>query len=369
MKKNKNNTNDKKRLILILAPVLLASAILFFALFSSENKAVQEEIPQSSYTELLIPDSQEEESIASKKESYIKEKNEKRRLQIEEENEVYREEDFFKYLSEGEEEDEEKIKREINNVSIEELYAEDMGASSTSSPKYNKNTISRSSIQEKKIEKHPVSTKQKITSISQNPKPTVKEESNIEKMYREATSTSGLQQTENQQEEQVPIDGRRRRRRSTSTSSENKLIHACIHGDQTISTGATVRMRLLEDLLLNDKRISKNTLFYGIATIGKERLNINVSSIKFNNEIIKTTFSIYDNDALIGLNLPDNIKQAMSQKAKQNVINNINIPSSGGIIGDAISGTANAVKNVIQNQESQMKVTLKSNYKIFILQN
>lgn len=56
-------------------------------------------------------------------------------------------------------------------------------------------------------------------------------------------------------------NGKRVRRQPTSAPGNSNLFRACIHGDQTVVTGSTVRMRLLQDVTLSGMKIPANTLF------------------------------------------------------------------------------------------------------------
>lgn len=55
-------------------------------------------------------------------------------------------------------------------------------------------------------------------------------------------------------------NGLRIRRLPTSVPGNNNLFKACIHGDQTVVTGSTVRMRLLQDITISGMKIPANTL-------------------------------------------------------------------------------------------------------------
>ncbi len=50
-------------------------------------------------------------------------------------------------------------------------------------------------------------------------------------------------------------NGLRIRRLPTSVPGNNNLFKACIHGDQTVVTGSTVRMRLLQDITISGMKI------------------------------------------------------------------------------------------------------------------
>nr|WP_257220381.1 conjugative transposon protein TraM [Phocaeicola dorei] len=68
----------------------------------------------------------------------------------------------------------------------------------------------------------------------------------------------------------MPENGKAGTRQPTSTPGNSNLFRACIHGDQTVVTGSTVRMRLLQDVTLSGMKIPANTLFYGVATFGSQ---------------------------------------------------------------------------------------------------
>lgn len=58
-------------------------------------------------------------------------------------------------------------------------------------------------------------------------------------------------------------------------------IRACIHGDQTIMDGQTVKLRLLEPLQAGNLVIPQNTLVAGTGKVQGERLDIVVSSVEY----------------------------------------------------------------------------------------
>lgn len=112
--------------------------------------------------------------------------------------------------------------------------------------------------------------------------------------------------------------------------------------------------------------IPKNTIFYGIAQIGSDRLSIRVSSLKYENYIAQVQFIVYDNDAIEGLNLPDNIKNEILKQSSSNTISSVSLPQSTGVISDVVNTTANVIKGVTSSSIKEIKVNLKSNYKIYI---
>lgn len=63
-------------------------------------------------------------------------------------------------------------------------------------------------------------------------------------------------------------------------------IPACVHGNQTITDGQAVRLRLLEPMQVAGVRIPRNTLVVGAARVQGERLGIDITSLEYRGTII-----------------------------------------------------------------------------------
>ncbi len=115
-------------------------------------------------------------------------------------------------------------------------------------------------------------------------------------------------------------NGLRVRRLPASIPGNSNLFKACIHGDQTVVTGSTVRMRLLQDVTISGMKIPANTLFYGVATLGANRLDIVVSNLKVGDNLNPVSVVVFDNDAMEGLNLPNNLKANAAKRMEQGLV-------------------------------------------------
>lgn len=169
----------------------------------------------------------------------------------------------------------------------------------------------------------------------------------------------------------IAENGKRTRRQQASMPSSNTLFKACIHGDQTVVTGSTVRMRMLEDAVVCGMKIPANTLFYGVATLGANRMEVVVNNLKVGNTISPVSFVIFDNDAMEGLNLPNNMKAQAAKRMQQGLVQNIDMPlaSIGTMtseITSAVNATTQIAKQILNMKLSQVKVHLKSNYQMYI---
>ena len=89
------------------------------------------------------------------------------------------------------------------------------------------------------------------------------------------------------------------------------------------------------------------------------------------NSINPVSFIIFDNDAMEGLNLPNNMKAMAAKRMQQGLIQNIDMPLSAigtmtSEVTSAINATTQIAKQILNMSLSQVKVHLKSNYEMYI---
>ena len=78
---------------------------------------------------------------------------------------------------------------------------------------------------------------------------------------------------------------------------EPKLIKAIIDEDIKAVDGSRVRLRLLDDIEINEAVLPKGSYLYAIMSgFGSQRVQGNVSSVLIDDEIVKISLSIYDTD-------------------------------------------------------------------------
>lgn len=87
-------------------------------------------------------------------------------------------------------------------------------------------------------------------------------------------------------------------------SMGKNTIRACVHNDQTLMDGQTVKLRLLEPLQAGNVIVPKNSLVSGSAKVQGERLDILVSSLEYAGNIIPVELAVYDSDGQRGFPYP-----------------------------------------------------------------
>ncbi|MDR0873132.1 MAG: conjugative transposon protein TraM [Prevotellaceae bacterium] len=159
-------------------------------------------------------------------------------------------------------------------------------------------------------------------------------------------------------------------------SKERKnTISACIHADQTILDGESVRLRLLEPMQAGKMLIRENTILSGFAKIQGERLQIIINSLEYNGNIFPVEMSVYDTDGQRGIFIPDtkevNAAKEIAANMGTNAGTSISLSSDAGeqFAADMGRNVIQGVSQFLSKKIREVKVNLKAGYRVFLLPN
>jgi conjugative transposon TraM protein len=157
-------------------------------------------------------------------------------------------------------------------------------------------------------------------------------------------------------------------------SKERKnTISACIHADQTLMDGESVRLRLLEPMRVGKMLVCENTLLSGFAKIQGERLQITVTSMEYGGNIIPVEMSVYDTDGQRGIFIPDtkeiNAAKEIAANMGTNAGTSISLSSDAGeqFAADMGRSVIQGVSQFFSKKMRKVKVNLKAGYRVFLL--
>ena len=150
-------------------------------------------------------------------------------------------------------------------------------------------------------------------------------------------------------------------------------ISACIHADQTLTDGESVRLRLLEPMRAGKMLVRENTLLSGFAKIQGERLQITVASMEYGGNIIPVEMSVYDTDGQRGIFIPDtkeiNAGKEVAANLGTNAGTSISLSSDAGeqFAADMGRSVIQGVSQFFSRKMREVKVNLKAGYRVFLL--
>ena len=185
-------------------------------------------------------------------------------------------------------------------------------------------------------------------------------------------TVSGLQQPMSDAEYSKPRNYGFNTAVGSSYSMGKNTIRACVHQDQTLTDGQTVKLRLLEPLQAGNIVVPKNTLVSGSAKVQGERLDIQVSSLEYAGNIIPVELAVYDSDGQKGLSVPSSLEQEAAKEAMANIGaglgTSISFAQSAGqqIAMDLTRGVMQGGSQYLAKKFRTVKVHLKANYQVML---
>lgn len=153
-------------------------------------------------------------------------------------------------------------------------------------------------------------------------------------------------------------------------------IKACVHGDQTIISGQSVRLRLLEAMRVGKYVLPRNTLITGEGSIKGERLDIEILQVEHNGTIIPVELTVRDNDGQAGIFIPGSMEASAAKEMAANLGQNLgtsisitNQSAGDQLLSEVGRGAIQGVSQYISKKMREEKVHLKSGYTLMLYQN
>ena len=150
-------------------------------------------------------------------------------------------------------------------------------------------------------------------------------------------------------------------------------IAACIHSDQTIIDGQSVRLRLLEPLQAGNTIVPKNSILTGMARIQGERLGISVVSLEVGGTIIPVSLRVFDTDGQQGIFIPGSMELNAAKEIAANMGTSVgtsfNISNDAGeqFVADMGRSLVQGTSQFFSRKIREVKVNLKAGYRLLLL--
>lgn len=150
-------------------------------------------------------------------------------------------------------------------------------------------------------------------------------------------------------------------------------IRACVDKTQTVEKEGNVRIRLLEPAQAPGRTIPEGAVLSAEAKIDGGRLQLKVSSIELDGNIIPVELSIYDVDGQQGLYVPSSAEMeaakemaaGMGRTSGTSIMMNQNAGQQ--ITADLSKGLIQGLSGYLSKKASTRRVTLKAGHKVFLV--
>ncbi len=144
-------------------------------------------------------------------------------------------------------------------------------------------------------------------------------------------------------------------------------IEAAIHETQNLVDGSIVKIRLLNDIAINDETIAKGNFVFGKASLQGERLHIEITSLRKGNSLFPVKLLAYDLDGMEGVHIPGAITREVAKQSAGNSLQTFEMGSlDPSLKAQATTAGINAAKTLLTKKAKLIKVTVKAGYKILL---
>jgi len=143
-------------------------------------------------------------------------------------------------------------------------------------------------------------------------------------------------------------------RTEMASINTDPYIYAEVDGEQVVKTNSRLRMRLIENAMINAKPVQKNTLIYGFISFKPNRALIEIENIQHQPVKLKA-FDLQDGSE--GIYVENSFRNDATREVISDVVEDINVTGVPQISG---------FKKIFQRDNKNIKVTITNNYKLIL---
>ncbi|HEY4061191.1 MAG TPA: conjugative transposon protein TraM [Puia sp.] len=156
-----------------------------------------------------------------------------------------------------------------------------------------------------------------------------------------------------------------RGRRAEELSSNT--LPAIVQGNQKLVAGATIALRLTEEVLIDSIRMPRDQLLYGTVSIHNDRMGVHINSIRNGLILYTVSIEVYDMDGQPGIHIKDMSLRQVTKESADMGVGSLNVlgydPTIG---GQAANAGFQAVKSLFRKKVRPMRVPVKNGYTVLL---
>ncbi|GAB2793434.1 hypothetical protein GCM10027275_42950 [Rhabdobacter roseus] len=144
-------------------------------------------------------------------------------------------------------------------------------------------------------------------------------------------------------------------------------LPAVVHQDQTLVSGATVKLRLTADVYLSGQLVPEGSFLYGTASIRGERLRVEVGSIRRDNALFPVKLSVYDLDGMEGIYVPGALGRTVAKQSLSQDLQGLNLEVLNPSLGaQAVQAGLQTARTFLGRKTRLVQVTVKAGYQVLL---
>lgn len=149
--------------------------------------------------------------------------------------------------------------------------------------------------------------------------------------------------------------------------ADENAIEAIVPENTILVNGAVLKLRLVTDVFINGVLIPKNNIVSGIVALDNERLQVEINSIRHDNNLFPVKLEVFDLDGLAGIYIPGAISRDVAKQSADNSLQLMELTSlDPSLKAQAAAAGVNTVKSLLNRKVKQVKVMVKTGYKVLL---
>ncbi len=156
------------------------------------------------------------------------------------------------------------------------------------------------------------------------------------------------------------------KRDSVSAEKEFLAVPAELVDGGKVISGATVRLRLLDTVVLKNVVIPKGHEVFGLCRVTNQRLLLNIKNIRLGNSIVPVDLTMYGLDGMAGISAPDAVLGNAAGSGAVDAVNGVSVYGMDGIGGQVAGAGIDAAKSLFSKKVKVVKVKLAAGQKVLL---
>lgn len=145
-------------------------------------------------------------------------------------------------------------------------------------------------------------------------------------------------------------------------------IKAVVHETQTLVSGATIKMRLEQEVYINGSLIPKGSLVFGQCLVEGERLKVAIEGIRHEDRILPVKLEAYSLDALPGIRIPGAIARKVTKDGAGEAVQGMQMMSlDPSLEMQAASAGIETAKTLFNKKVKLIRVTVKAGHPVLLV--
>jgi hypothetical protein len=133
--------------------------------------------------------------------------------------------------------------------------------------------------------------------------------------------------------------------------------------------GSTIRLRLLDSVVLKNVVIPKGHFVFGLCRLVNQRLLLDIKNIRLGNAIVPVEMTLYGLDGMPGLAAPDAVFGDVASAGSVDAVGGVSVYGMEGIAGQVAGAGIDAAKSLFSRKVRVVRVKLRSGEKVLLRNN